>query len=160
MGDDHVAACFFIGHRETNELILPYIKKAAGELICQETARDFYVGGYGGFDRIAGEAIFQLKNEFPFIRLYRVLPYHPVDRPIELPDYFNGTYYPDGLEYVPRRYAISRANRAMINQVDFLIAYVWHPASNAGKLLDYAKNREKKGLIRVINLGEMEGVPK
>ena len=48
----------------------------------------------------------------------------------------------------------------MINQVDFLIAYVWHPASNAGKLLDYARKREKKGLIRVINLGEMEGVPK
>lgn len=155
-----MAACFFIGHRETNELILPYIKKAAGELIRQETVIDFYVGGYGGFDRIAGEAIFQLKNEFPFIRLYRVLPYHPVDRPIELPDYFNGTYYPDGLEYVPRRYAISRANRAMINQVDFLIAYVWHPASNAGKLLDYARKREKKGLIRVVNLGEMEGVPK
>lgn len=155
-----MAACFFIGHRETNELILPYIKKAAGELIRQETVRDFYVGGYGGFDRIAGEANFQLKNEFPFIRLYRVLPYHPIDRPIELPDYFNGIYYPDGLEYVPRRYAISRANRSMINQVEFLIAYVWHPASNAGKLLDYAKNREKKGLIRIINLGEMEGVPK
>ena len=48
----------------------------------------------------------------------------------------------------------------MINRADFLIAYVWHIASNAGKLLDYARNREKKGLIRVINLGDIEGVPK
>ena len=152
--------CFFIGHREANDAILPYIKKAAGELVRQEAVRDFYVGGYGGFDRIVGEAISQLKNEFPFIRLYRVLPYHPAERPIALPDHFTGAYYPDGLEYVPRRYAIPRANRAMIDQVDFLIAYVWHPASNAGKLLAYARNREKKGLIRVTNLGEMEGVPK
>ena len=153
-------SCFFIGHREANDEILLYVKKAAGELVRQDTVRDFYVGRYGNFDRIAGEAISQLKMAFPFIRLYRVLPYHPVDKTIELPDYFNGTFYPDGLEYIPRRYAITRANRAMINQVDFLIAYVWHPASNAGKLLDYARKREKKGLIRVINLGEMEGVPK
>lgn len=152
--------CFFIGHREANDAILPYIKKAAGELVRQETVRDFYVGGYGGFDRIAGEAISQLKNEFPFIRLYRVLPYHPAERPIAFPDHFTGAYYPDGLEYVQRRYAIPRADRTMIDQVDFLIAYVWHPASNAGKLLAYARNREKKGLIRVTNLGEMEGVPK
>ncbi len=101
-----------------------------------------------------------MKNEFHFLRLYRVLPYHPCDRPIELPDYFDGTYYPDRLEYVPRRYAIARANRTMIDQVDYLIAYVWHPASNSRKLLDYARRREKKGLIRVINLGEMDGVPK
>ena len=70
MGDDHVAACFFIGHREANDVMLPYIKKAAGELIRQETVGDFYVGGYGGFDRIAGEAISQLKIEFPFIRIF------------------------------------------------------------------------------------------
>ena len=48
----------------------------------------------------------------------------------------------------------------MIDQSTFLISYVWHPASNAGKLLDYARTREKKGLIRIINLSDMEGAPK
>jgi len=42
----------------------------------------------------------------------------------------------------------------MIEVCDFLIAYVTHPASNAGKFLDYARRREKKGLISVMNLGE------
>ena len=89
-----------------------------------------------------------------------MLPYHSANRRIEIPNGFDGTFYPDGMEYVPRRYAISRANRTMIDQSAFLIAYVWHPASNAGKLLDYARIREKKGLIRIIILGEMEGAPK
>ena len=153
-------SCFFIGHREASALILPYIKRAIEELIRQEKVRDFYVGGYGNFDRLSGEAVLQLKKQFPAIRLYRVLPYHPANRRIEIPNGFDGTFYPDGMEYVPRRYTISRANRTMIDQSAFLIAYVWHPASNAGKLLDYARIREKKGLIRIINLGEMEGAPK
>ena len=155
-----MGSCFFIGHREASALILPYIKSAVEKLIQEEKTRDFYVGGYGSFDQLSGKAVLQLKKQFPAIRLYRVLPYHPADHRIETQDGFDGTYYPDGMEYVPRRYAISRANRAMIDQSTFLIAYVWHPASNAGKLLDYARSREKKGLIRIINLADMEGVPK
>ena len=153
-------SCFFIGHREASALILPYIKSAVEKLIQEEKVRDFYVGGYGNFDRLSGEAVLQLKKHFSAIRLYRVLPYHPADHRKETPDGFDGTYYPDGMEYVPRQYAISRANRAMIDQSTFLISYVWHPASNAGKLLDYARTREKKGLIHIINLSDMEGAPK
>ena len=54
------------------------------------------------------------------------------------------------MEYVPRRLAIVRANRYMIDHVDFLIAYVWHPASNAQDLMEYA---QKKG-IPTTNLRE------
>ena len=41
--------------------------------------------------------------------------------------------------------AIVRANRYVVDSVDYLIAYVWHPASNAWKLVEYAKRRKKKG---------------
>ena len=40
--------------------------------------------------------------------------------------------------------------RGMIR--NFLIDYVWHPASNARNLLEYAQARERKGLIRIENL--------
>ncbi|MBR5108582.1 MAG: hypothetical protein IK099_00175 [Clostridia bacterium] len=144
--------CFFIGHRDASDEILPYIRDAAEKLIVQEEVTQFYVGGYGKFDRLAGQAITDLKAIYSHIHLYRVIPYHPADRKIELPQGYDGMYYPDEMEYVPRMYAISKANRMMIDTSDFLIAYVWYTASNASKLLEYARKREKKGLLRIIHL--------
>ena len=144
--------CFFIGHRDTGDEVLPFIKDAAEKLIVQEEVTQFYVGGYGSFDRLAGRAMIDLKAVYPFLQLYRVIPYHPTNRKIELSQGYDGTYYPEGLEYVPPMYAISRANQSMIDQCDFLIAYVWHTAGNASRFLDYARKREKEGLLRVICL--------
>ena len=77
-------------------------------------------------------------------------PYHPAERPIDMPPGFDGIFYPPGMESVPRRYAIVRANRYMIDHMDYLIAYAWHPASNTRNLLDYAQKRE----IPVRNLAD------
>ena len=136
----------------TGDEVLPFIKDAAEKLIVQEEVTQFYVSGYGSFDRLAGRAMSELKAVYPFLQLYRVIPYHPANRKIELPQGFDGTYYPEGLEYVPPMYAISRANQSMIDQCNFLIAYVCHPAGKASKFLEYARKREKKGLVRVICL--------
>lgn len=86
--------------------------------------------------------------------LMLVLPYHPAERPISAPEGFDGTYYPEGMEAVPRRYAIVQANRRMVENSDWLIAYVCHPASNARSILEYAQRREKKGQIHIVNLSE------
>ena len=83
-----------------------------------------------------------------------VLPYHPAERPVDTPYGFDGTYYPEGLEQVPKRYAIVRANRIMIDMSDWLVAYVRYGASNSRKLLEYAEHRRKKGLIQIENLAE------
>ena len=146
-------SCFFIGHREADERLLPELKKAVEQLIEEDVAY-FYVGGYGGFDRIAGTAVKQAKRQHPGIVLKLVLPYHPAERPIEAPAGYDGTYYPEGLEKVPRQYAIVRANKILVDTSDWLIAYVWHGASNSRKLLEYAQRREKKGLLQIINLAE------
>ncbi|MBQ6961857.1 MAG: hypothetical protein IJP78_12840 [Clostridia bacterium] len=146
-------SCFFIGHRETDAALLPKIK-AAAEYLIQQQVSDFYVGMYGNFDRLAGEAVIQLKHEYPGVRLFLVLPYHPADRPIEAPPGYDGTFYPDGMEAVSRRYAIAKANRMMIDSCDWLIAYVTHTVSNAHNLMEYALRRQKQGLIQVINLGD------
>ena len=68
------------------------------------------------------------------------------------PDGYDDTFYPPDMEKVPRKLAIVRANKYMVDSSDFLIAYVWHPASNARNLLEYAQARERKGLIRIENL--------
>lgn len=152
-----MASCFFIGHRETDASLLPKIKAAAERLIQQQQVSDFYVGMYGNFDRLSGEAVIQLKRDYPGVRLFLVIPYHPADRPIEAPPGYDGTFYPEGMEAVSRRYAIVKANRMMIDTCDWLVAYVTHTINNAHNLLEYAMRQQKKGLIQVINLDDREG---
>lgn len=148
-------SCFFIGHREATETLLPKIKAATEMLVRNYNVTEFYVGGYGCFDRLAGRAVVEFKKEHPGLHLYRVIPYHPAERKIELPAGFDGTFYPDEMEAVPRRFAIPRANRMMIESSDYLIAYVRHSAaSNSFALLELARRREKVGLITVINIAE------
>lgn len=147
-------SCFFIGHREANEELSQKLEETVCRLITKENVDLFYVGGYGGFDRVAAGAVKKVKKEFPDIALFLVIPYHPAERPVEIPYGFDGTYYPEGLEGTPRRYAISRANRLLLDSSDWFVCYVKHGASNAQKLYEYAKRREKKGLIQIENLAD------
>lgn len=55
------------------------------------------------------------------------------------------------MEKVPRRLAIVRANRYMVDHVDYLIAYAWHPASNARELVKYAALRRRDVKIAMVN---------
>ena len=151
----HGKSCFFIGHREADEQLLPRLELEIEKLIAVENVRYFYVGGYGGFDRIAASAVKHVKQKYPDITLMLVLPYHPADHPTETPNGFDGTYYPDGLENTPKRYAIMRTNKIMVDTCNYLVCYVNHGASNSRKLLEYAKQREIKGLIRIINISEI-----
>lgn len=144
-------SCFFIGHREISEEIFSALTEAVEHHIVHCGVTEFIVGNYGGFDRMAARAVISAKALHPGITLLLLLTYHPAERPIETPPGFDGTFYPPGMESVPHRYAIVRANRYMINHVDYLIAYAWHPASNARDLAEYA---QRKG-IPTSNLGNM-----
>ena len=134
-------SCFFIGHREADERLLPILITTIERLIIEEQVLFFYVGGYGGFDRIAAAAVKQVRALHPEITLMMVLPYHPGERPVETPFGFDGTYYPEGLESAPRKYAIVKANEIMAKQSDWLIAYVRHGASNSRKIVQHAQKQ-------------------
>ena len=147
-------SCFFIGHREASQEIVPALEEAIEKHIVEYGVTEFVVGNYGGFDHLAANAVICTKQRHPQITLSLLLPYHPVERPIEKPDGFDNTYYPEGMEKVPRKLAIVRANRYVVDHVDYLIAYAWHPASNARELVEYAQRREERGQIIVTNLAE------
>jgi hypothetical protein len=142
-------SCFFIGHREASSEVLPALRAAIEQHITEYGVTQFIVGSHGGFDQLTAKALCEAKQLHPNIMLSLLLPYHPFERSMELPIGFDNTYYPPGMETVPRRYAIVRANRYVIDHVDFLIAYVWHTASNAQNLVEHAQKREQKGLITV-----------
>ena len=134
-------SCFFIGHREAGEEVFPALVEAVERHITEYGVSEFFVGNYGAFDRMAARAVIMLRERYPDITLSLLLPYHPAERPVDLPAGFDGSFYPPGMEKVPRRVAIPRANRYMADHVDCLIAYAWHPASNARELADHAARR-------------------
>ncbi len=147
-------SCFFIGHREAEEELRPILAETVERHIIEYGVTCFYVGGYGWFDAMAAKAVKEAKKHHLEVTLSFLLPYHPFDRPIPTPEGYDGTFYPPGMENVPKRLAIVRANRYMVDNSDYLIAYVWHAASNARNLLEYARKREKRGLLHVENLAE------
>ena len=134
-------SCFFIGHREASSEVLPALREAVERHIVDYGVTEFIVGNYGGFDRMAARAVIEAKTQHPQITLTMLLPYHPAERPIDPPPGFDGSFYPPNMEKVPRRFAISKANRYMVDHTDYLIAYAWHPASNARNLVEYASRR-------------------
>lgn len=136
-------SCFFIGHREASEEIYPALHAAVEQHILDYGVTEFIVGHYGGFDHLAASAVKEAKRFYPEVRLTLLLPYHPAEQPIPTPDGFNGTFYPPGMESVPRKAAIIRANRYVVDHVDYLIAYAWHPASNARELVEYARKKRR-----------------
>ncbi len=134
-------SCFFIGHREATDEIYPSLQAAVEQHIAEFGVTEFIVGRYGGFDNPAARAVMQAKKTHPEVTLTLLLPYHPAERLLNVSKGFDGTYYPFGMENVPRRVAIVRANRYMVDHVGYLIAYVWHPGSNARKLVEYAEKQ-------------------
>lgn len=148
-------SCFFIGHREASEKMYPELKAAVEQHITEYGVTEFIVGHYGGFGRLAARAVVEAKKIHPEVTLTLLLPYHPSEQPIPTPAGFDSTYYPPGMERVPRRVAIVRANRYMVDHVDYLIAYAWHQASNARELVEYASKQSNRTSLRIINLYTM-----
>lgn len=151
-----MSICFFIGHRDATEKIFPALKQEVDRHIVEYGVSAFFVGHYGRFDALAARAVIAAKKHHPEVTLTLLLPYHPYDQPISPPIGFDNSYYPPGMEHVPRPVAIPRANRYMMEHSDFLIAYVWQEASNSRKILEAALKRQERGMIRVINLAQQE----
>lgn len=144
--------CFFIGHRNTPDTVLPALIQEVERHIVECAVTDFVVGHYGHFDMLAAQAVIDAKKRHPEVTLTMLLPYHPAERPIPALEGYDGTFYPPDMERVPHRLAIVRANRWMLCNSDYLIAYVRHPSNGSREVLEEARRREARGLIRVTNL--------
>lgn len=139
--------CFFIGNRYAPQSIKEQLENVIEKHITEYGVTTFTVGHYGNFDSLVVGVLQEIKKRYPNIRLYLLTPY-ALNQKIKVPDEFDGTLYPDGLETTPKQYAIVKANRYMIRNCDYLISYCKH-VGNTRNFVDYAKRLEKKGLIKV-----------
>lgn len=144
--------CFLFGHATTPYEAIAMIEAAAERHYQEHGIRSFIVGNRGSFDGYAATAIKALKKRHNDISLLLLLAYHPGERPVDLTDGFDGSYYPP-LENVPRQYAIVRANKHMVDTADSIICYVKH-IGNTKNLLEYAQRRQKKEGIIIENVAE------
>ena len=138
-------ACFF-GHRDVTHDIRAKLQSIIEQLITEEQINSFYVGHQGQFDSMVRSVLKELKVKYPHIRYTVVLAYMPDEHIKEV--YGEDTLYPDGLETVPRRFAISKRNDWMIQHSGYAVCYVHKITGGAAKFRDKA---EKKGL-RVIDV--------
>ena len=145
--------CFFIGHHNASESMRPFLDEAVERHIMDYNVTCFTVGRYGNFDRMAAGAVKAAKKRHPEVTLSLLLPYHPYDQPIDVPDGFDHTFYPPGMETVPKRVAILRVNQYMIQHCDYLIVYDLE-YGNTGNIMEAARRRARKGLIHIENLAE------
>lgn len=138
-------ACTFFGHRECPDKIYPRLKNCIEGLIVNQGVGCFYVGHQGRFDALALRALRELQAAYPITKHYVVLAYLPQK---EMPYPAEETLYPEGLESVPPRYAISRRNRWMLAHAEYVITYVAAPVGGAAKAVETALRKNKK----IINL--------
>ena len=132
--------CFFIGHHDAPESMRPVLEEVVDRHIVDYNVTCFTVGRYGNFDRMAAGAVKAAKKRHPEVTLLLLLPYHPYDQPIQVPDGFDFTFYPPGMETAPKRVAILRANQYIIQHCDYLIAYDLG-YGNTGNIVEAARRR-------------------
>lgn len=113
--------CTFFGHRDTPTIIEPMLRTVLSDLIENHAVQVFYVGNHGLFDSMVRRQLSMFESTHG-IRYYVVLAYLPKKE--GLPEKDVHTIYPEGLELVPPRYAISKRNLWMLEQSDYVITYV------------------------------------
>lgn len=143
--------CCFFGHHDAPSEIKPILKDTISRLIIEEGISNYLVGNHGAFDGMVYTILKELRAKHPHICFNVVLAYMPQKR-----EDYNfvdpmDTLYPEGLESIPKRFAISWRNDWMLKQSEVVICYVRHSMGGSGKYVEKA-NRQGK---RIINLSDI-----
>ncbi len=129
--------CTFFGHKDTPIQIEPKLRRTLIELIENNDVRNFYIGNHGNFDRMVTKVLKELKITYPHISYTVVLAYLPTTK------YDCDTVYPEGIENVPPRFAISYRNRYMIDKCNYVVTYVTRSFGGAVQFKELALKKGK-----------------
>ena len=142
-------SCFFIGRRETGGEVYPALLECTARQADEYGIESFFVGPRGAFDAMAARAVREVKKSRPQVKLWLLLSVYRPEWSLQLPEGFDGSFFPPGMEAVPPRFALARANQYMAANCACLIAHAPHTAGSAQRLLRCAREFEKKGQLRV-----------
>lgn len=137
--------CALFGHHDAPDSVAAGLNAMLEYLIEEEQIDKILVGNQGRFDflafRVLTEAVIQ---KFVWVDYRVVLAYLPSVRPLDPLYHPAETIYPEGLERVPPRFAISRRNRWMVDQSDIVLVYCRYSTGGTASIVEYAKKKQKK----------------
>lgn len=145
--------CTFFGHRDCPETIKPKIREAVIDLIENHGVTVFYVGNQGNFDRLVRSVLKEVTTAYPGVGYAVVLAYMPPAKAANLSEDFSDTMLPEGIEKVPKRYAIPWRNKWMIAHADCVVIYMTRSYGGAAQAADFAKRKQKHILFLKIRAG-------
>ena len=137
----------FFGHKNTPKEIEPTLRTTLIDLIENKNVTVFYVGNNGSFDTMVRRQLENLSQTYP-ITYNIVLAYLPTKKSEY--DELANTILPEGIETVPKRFAISFRNKWMVEQSDVVVTYVTHSFGGAAQFKEMAVKQGKT----VIELSE------
>ena len=153
-----MASCTFFGHRTVRNGYTNSLIQQIELLICNCGVDTFYVGNQGDFDHMALCALRKIQRKYPGIHYFVVLAYMPGKKKKGREEYEeciqeHETIYLDGIEKVPRRFAISYRNKWMVLRSEYIISCVYFSSGGAAQFVNFAKNKGKK-IISLADLSE------
>ncbi len=134
-------SCTFFGHRDTDEEVILDLRNIITDLIENKNVRKFYVGNHGKFDYMVKCILSEFEEKYK-ISYSVVLAYIP-----QKADFLNSetknTLIPEGLESVPKKFAIDWVNRWMLKQSEYVVVYVKYITGGAAKFKEIAEKQNK-----------------
>lgn len=131
--------CTFFGHADAPSEIKDRLRETIIGLIENRGADCFYVGNHGNFDRMALAVLKELKEVYTQIDYYVVYAYLPQNG-----EDFKHSIYPEGIETVPKRFAINYRNNWLIGHADIVITFVVRSFGGAAKFKKAAENKRRE----------------
>ena len=131
----------FSDHKILDEKLYPLLK----DLLRIHAYVEIYIGRDGEFDIYAATIVKNVQKvmDTSNSEFICVLPY--IKKDIEYYEkYYDSIIIPDCVRSVHPKGAITKRNRWMVEQADFLICYVEHENGGAYSALKYAKKLKKK----------------
>ena len=128
-------SCTFFGHRDCPASIEAHLREVLIDLIEHKNVNVFYVGNNGAFDKIAARTLRDLNTIYPHISCFTVLAYLPQK---DCNPEYNSTIFPEGIENVPKRFAISWRNNWMLDHAEYVVTYVSRSYGGAAKFAEKA----------------------
>ena len=134
-----MSTCTFFGHRSVHEKIEPTLRSTLMDLIENHGVTRFYIGNHGAFDAMVRRVLGDLSSTYA-ITYYVVLAYLPKQGSQSDPS----SIFPEGIETVTKRVAISYRNKWMLERSEYVVTYVTHPiGSGAAQFKELAEKRGK-----------------
>lgn len=141
-------ACF--GHSTCPTDFRQKLKKIVLSLYSEDSDTYFLIGHQGEFDSMIYSVLCSIEKINPSIQYKIVLAYMPA--PSQEYAIFppNRTLYPEGLEFVHPKFAITYRNRWMVRECDMVLCYITHDWGGAAR---FVKQAEKAGK-QIINIAK------